>query len=246
MSQVPAELVTKLDSKTAKAGDVVEAKTTKTVKTADGTVIPKGSKLMGTVTQAQAHAKGQSASMLALNFDRLQPKGGPERTLRSSIDSVSSPAGLSAAGEGGGDELIAAGPISSGGGGGARGGLGAGAGGLGAGAGGLVGGAAGGASSTVNRTGGALGNSVQSAGDTVQSAGGQARGAAQGLTNSVNDSVSGAVQQGDGVVARATNLPGVLLSSSAAEGTSGVLSAAGKNVHLDSGTRMVLSIAAQK
>jgi hypothetical protein len=232
MSQVPAQLVTKLDSKTAKAGDPVEAKTTKTVKTADGTVIQKGSKLMGTVTQAQAHEKGQSASMLGLNFDRVQLKGGQERMLRSSIDSVSSPAGLSAAGEGGGDEMIAAGPVSSGGGGGARGGLGAGAG-------GLLGGAAGGASNTLSRTGGALGN-------TVQSAGGQTRGATQGLTNSVDGSVSGAVQQSDGVAARATNLPGVMLSSTAAQGTSGVLSAAGKNVHLDSGTLMMLSVAAQK
>lgn len=226
MLQVPAELVTKLDSKTAKAGDAVEAKTTKTVRTADGMVIQKGSKLLGTVKQAQAHTKGQSEGLLALNFDRVQLKSGQQMLLRSTIDSVSALEVSTAAGA---DDMVSAGPISSGGTGPARGGLG----------GGLVGGAA-------APAGGALGSTTRELGNTVQSAGGQAMGRAQGLTNDVNGSVSGAAQQSGALSARATNLPGVLLSSSAAGSGSGVLSSTDRNVHLDSGTRMVLSVAAQR
>ncbi|HEX8811035.1 MAG TPA: hypothetical protein VF742_03495, partial [Terracidiphilus sp.] len=47
LAPVTAELTTKLDSKTAKAGDSVVLKTTEKATMADGTVIPKGSKIMG-------------------------------------------------------------------------------------------------------------------------------------------------------------------------------------------------------
>ena len=113
MSQVPAELTTKLDSKTAKAGDAVEAKTTKTVKTAQGVVIPKGSKLLGTVTEAKAHQKGQSQSMLALTFDRVQLRNGQEMALHSTIDNLSSSNALRASE--GADEMMSPGPIGGGG-----------------------------------------------------------------------------------------------------------------------------------
>ena len=50
MRPVNGELVNKLDAKSAKAGDQVVVKTTESVKIADGMVIPKGSRLLGTVT----------------------------------------------------------------------------------------------------------------------------------------------------------------------------------------------------
>ena len=55
MSSVSGELEGKLDSKTAKVGDRVVLKTTEKVQTSDGTVIPRGSRLVGHVTQVQAH-----------------------------------------------------------------------------------------------------------------------------------------------------------------------------------------------
>lgn len=225
MSQVPAELVTRLDSKTAKAGDAVEAKTTKTVKTADGVVIQKGSKLLGTVKQSQAHTKGQSEAMLALNFDRVQLRDGHQMMLRSTIDSVSSASALNASGSVNDDETMSSAPVSTGSTGSARGGLG----------GGLVGGTG----SSLSRAGSDLGKTVHNTGDRVA-------GTSQGLAGDVNDSVSGTARQSNGLVAHATNLPGVMLSSSAASSTSGVLSATDRNIHLDSGTRMLLSIAANK
>jgi hypothetical protein len=240
MSQVPAELTTKLDSKTAKAGDVVEAKTTKTVKTAQGVVIPKGSKLLGTVTEAKAHQKGKSQSMLALNFDRVQLRNGQEMMLHSTIDNLSNSSALMASE--GADEMMGSGPM--GGGGSAGGGL-VGGGGLGGG-GGLVGGAVGGAGGALGRTGSELGGVGRSAGGEV---GGAAHGAANGLggaANGVNGSVRGAAQEGTSGAVRATSLPGVMLSNSASSAASGTLSETGRNIHLDSGTQMLLSVAAQR
>src|ERR1700722_5524880 len=61
MSPVSGELLSKLDSKTAKAGDSVVVQTKTSVKTADGTEIPKGSKLVGHVLGAKASAAGEDA-----------------------------------------------------------------------------------------------------------------------------------------------------------------------------------------
>src|ERR1700753_151141 len=58
MSPVNVELVSKLDSKTAKTGDDVVVKTKSTVKTSDGTEIPKGSKLMGHVLAVTPSGSG--------------------------------------------------------------------------------------------------------------------------------------------------------------------------------------------
>ena len=84
---VNAELVSKLDSKTAKTGDNVVAQTTSSVKTADGTEIPKGSKLMGRVIAAQPSASGTN-SQVALLFDHIEIKGGQSLAVHSQIQSI--------------------------------------------------------------------------------------------------------------------------------------------------------------
>ena len=53
MSPVIGELQDKLNSATAKVGDRVVLKTTEKVMTADGTVIPRGTRLLGHITQVQ-------------------------------------------------------------------------------------------------------------------------------------------------------------------------------------------------
>jgi hypothetical protein len=60
--------VSKLDSKTAKTGDSVVVQTKSSAKTADGTEIPKGSKLVGHVIGAQPSGAGEN-SQVALLFD---------------------------------------------------------------------------------------------------------------------------------------------------------------------------------
>jgi len=91
MSPVNGELVSKLDSKTAKAGDSVVVQTKTSVKTANGTEIPKGSKLVGHVMAAKPSAAGDN-SQVALQFDHVELKGGQSLPVSSQIQSIA-PAG---------------------------------------------------------------------------------------------------------------------------------------------------------
>jgi hypothetical protein len=94
MRPVPAELVSKLDSKTAKTGDSVVVQTKASVKTADGTDIPKGSKLVGHVLGAKPSDAGET-SQLVLQFDHFELKAGQNLAVHSQIQSIA-PAGSAA------------------------------------------------------------------------------------------------------------------------------------------------------
>ena len=83
-----AELTKPLDVKKNKAGDVVEARARNDVKSGGEVVIPKGSKLFGHVTDAQARAKGQEESRLGLVFDRAVTKEGREIPLNVAVQAV--------------------------------------------------------------------------------------------------------------------------------------------------------------
>jgi hypothetical protein len=97
MSPVSGELVSKLDSKTAKTGDDVVVRTKATVKTTDGTEIPKGSKLMGHILAVQPSASGTNSQM-AVQFDHVEIKGGQSLAVRSEIESIAPPEGAASAG----------------------------------------------------------------------------------------------------------------------------------------------------
>ena len=87
MSSVNGELVSKLDSKTAKTGDSVVVQTKTSVKTAGGTEIPKGSKLVGHVLGVQPSGAGEN-SQVVLQFDHLELKGGQSVPVHSQIQSI--------------------------------------------------------------------------------------------------------------------------------------------------------------
>jgi hypothetical protein len=89
MSPVNGELVSKLDSKTAKTGDSVVVQTKASAKTADGTEIPKGSKLVGHVLAAKPSGAGEN-SQVALQFDHIELKGGQNLPIHSQIQSIAS------------------------------------------------------------------------------------------------------------------------------------------------------------
>src|SRR6266849_4879299 len=74
-----------VDSKKCKPGDAVDAHTTEAVKSEGKTVIPKGAKLVGHVTQASARAKGESESALGIVFDKAILKNGQEIPLSAGI-----------------------------------------------------------------------------------------------------------------------------------------------------------------
>jgi len=94
---VTGELVKKIDSKNAKAGDVVVVKTTENATLADGIAIPKGSKIMGHVTEVQAHDKTNENSKLTLQFDQAELKGGQTMPIKSVLQDLSPAAGSDAA-----------------------------------------------------------------------------------------------------------------------------------------------------
>jgi hypothetical protein len=100
MSPVNGELVSKLDSKTAKTGDSVVVQTKAPVKTADGTEIPKGSKLVGHVLGAKPSGAGENAQVV-LQFDHFELKGGQNLAVHSQIQSIA-PAGDAATRSGSG------------------------------------------------------------------------------------------------------------------------------------------------
>jgi hypothetical protein len=98
MSPVNGELVSKLDSKTAKAGDSVVVQTKTSAKTANGTAIPKGSKLVGRVMAVRASAPGEN-SQVVLQFDHLELKGGQSVPVHSQIQSIAPAGGEASSGD---------------------------------------------------------------------------------------------------------------------------------------------------
>jgi hypothetical protein len=86
-----AELISSVDSKKAKVGDKVEAHTTEAAKNGTQTIVPKGAKLEGHVTEATARSKGDSGSTLVIQFDKVIPKKGEEIPLNVAILAIAAP-----------------------------------------------------------------------------------------------------------------------------------------------------------
>jgi hypothetical protein len=225
-----AALSSPIDSKKCKPGDEVTARTTEAAKAEGKTVIPKGSKLVGHVTQASTRAKGESESTLGLVFDKAILKNGQEIPLNVAIQALAS-AQSSVSGTGADMDTM-----------GSMGGSAAGSGMAGGrGALGGVGSAAGGAVGTVTNTaanvGGVAGGTVNSAAN----AGGSIAGASKGAVGGLN-AAGQLTSNSQGVF----GLNGLNLNAAASNATQGsVITSAGKNVHLDSGTRMLLVSQAQ-
>jgi hypothetical protein len=79
-----AVLQTKIDAKTAKAGDVVTAKLTSSVSIPGGTELHRNTLLIGHIDQVQA-AENNGVSTVVLTFDKAQPKGGQAIKIKSTI-----------------------------------------------------------------------------------------------------------------------------------------------------------------
>lgn len=218
-----AALTRPVDARKNRPGDPVTAKTTDSVKSDGQVVIPKGSKLVGHVTEAKARSKGEAESALGIVFDKAILKNGQEVPLNAGIQALAASESAAAASVGG-DDLSMAG---SGGGGAAGSGRAAGGGVLG-GVTSTAGGAAGAVTNTAANVGGAASGTVNS---TLNAAGSSA-GAVGGL-NAAGQLASNS----RGVF----GLQGLNLSTAASNSTQGsVITSTSKNVHLDSGTRMLL------
>jgi hypothetical protein len=71
-----AKITGSVNTKTAKAGDAIEAKLVRPLKLEDGTSLPNASKLIGKVVAVQSKQEGRGTSMLAIKFDQVEVKGG--------------------------------------------------------------------------------------------------------------------------------------------------------------------------
>lgn len=225
-----AELSSPVDSRKCKPGDALNAKTTEAVKAEGKTVIPKGSKLVGHVTQASARAKGEAESSLAIVFDKAILKHGEEIPLNVAIQALAS--GQSSA-SAPGDQMDTMGGLSGSAAGsgtaGGRGGLGG------------VTSAAGGAVGTVTNTAANVGGAAGGAANSTANAAGNVAGASKGTVGGLN-AAGQLTSNSQGVF----GLNGLNLNAAASNATQGtVITSAGKNVHLESGTRMLLVTQAQ-
>jgi hypothetical protein len=213
MRPVNGELLNKLDSKTAKTGDSVVVRTEQKVTIASGTVIPKGSRLVGHVTEVQASGKGSANSKMTIQFDRAELKGGQNLPILSVIQSLAPP------------ETAATEPDTSG-------------------AGSMGGAPAAGGMSGAHPGGGSAANA-----NTATNVGPADTGAEPAASSGSNSPPAGKVVARSGNFAiRTTAIPGVLIarneSGQPLPNASGVLFGAQQNIHLDGGTKMVLSVSA--
>src|ERR1700730_15749843 len=214
-STVQAELSKPVDVRKNKPGDEVIAKTTQDVKSDGKVVLPKGSKIVGKVTQAQARAKGQDKSQLGIAFDHAILKDGSQMPVSFAIQAVGNSESAASAAAADDSAMMAgnAGGMARGSASGAAGSRG-----------GLVGGVGSTAGGVVNTTGSAAGSTLNT---------GNVAGATTG-TNVAGGLTS--TSQGVG------GMPGMTLSSvGSGTATAGsVISSSSSNVRLDSGTRMLL------
>src|SRR5215469_6500201 len=89
-----AELTKGIDSRKAKQGDPVYARTTQDMLANGRVVIPHDSKLTGHITEAEGRPKGQKGdanSTIGIVFDRLMIKGGSELPIHASIQAIAKP-----------------------------------------------------------------------------------------------------------------------------------------------------------
>jgi len=214
-----AALSQPVDARKNKPGDQVTAKTTEATKSEGKVVIPRGSKLIGHVTECKARSKEEKESALGIVFDKAILKNGEEIPLNVTIHALAA-AQTAAATSFGGDDLAAGGGAV----GSAR-----------ASGGGTLGGVrstAGAATSAVTNTAAGAGGVAGGAVSSTVNAAGAARGAVGGL-NAAGQLTSNS----QGVF----GLEGLNLNTAAANSTQGsLITSTGKNVHLDSGTQLLL------
>jgi hypothetical protein len=220
-TKIDATLVSWVDAGRSRIGDPVQARTEQDVKQGGKVVLKKGAHLTGHVTEARTRGKGQTESQVGIVFERALVKDGQSIPFHASIVAIA--ARPSAAAGEGADNMMASGSAMGATQASARGG-----------------GLAGGLTST---TGAATGAVMNTAGSASSTAGGtmnamaHSSGAVGGLTS------SGQLKSNSSGV---FGLEGLSLNSAASSATQGsMVVSSTKNVHLDSGTQMLLRISAR-
>jgi hypothetical protein len=232
LKPVTGELTSKLDSKSAKQGDSVMVKTDETLTISPGTEIPKGSKLLGRITNVQPRGDGKENSQIAIQFDRAELKDGKTLPIESVIKSVAPSDSDESMNASGG---MGVSPASQ-----------------------DMGTAQGTNPSAANMNQGAMNQGTMNQGTMNQGAMTTSRpgvppsatpqqGATAESANGNAPAPGSIVSRNGNVAIRTTAIPGVLLANDIHglpfTNASGMLLGARRNIHLDSGTRFVLAVA---
>jgi hypothetical protein len=215
-----ATLTQPVDARKNKSGDAVTGRTTESVKSAGRVVIPKGTKLIGHLTEVKERTKGESESAIGIVFDRAILKNGQEIPLNVTIQALAATQTVASS-------SATADDLATGVGGGAASTTRASAGALGG-----VTSAAGSTTGAVTHTAGNVGGIAGGAVNSTLNTTAASRGAVGGL-NSAGQLTSNS----QGVF----GLSGLNLSSAASSSTQGsLITSTSRNVHLDSGTQLLL------
>lgn len=210
-TQVAGELQNTIDVRKAKVGDQVILKTTQAIKSGGRTIVGKGSRLVGHVTEVAQKTKGNGESRLGILFDRLE-QGSLELPIAATISSIASGrastrannddlfAGNSSAGGSASSSSSTRSSSSSG---------------------GLLGGVGSTVNSTTSTVGGVVGSTTSAAGSAVDS-----------TTGAVGNTATGVGRSLSGIQISES-------SSTSVEGSS-VLSLQGGNLRLEKGTNFNL------
>jgi hypothetical protein len=111
---IPVELTKSIDAKKVKTGDEVVAKVTMDLKTNSGEiVVPKDTKVVGHVTEAQTRSKEQKDSQVGIIFDRAVMKTG-EIEMPMSIQAIIAPQGSNSGNANNGNDQSTAAPSANG------------------------------------------------------------------------------------------------------------------------------------
>lgn len=213
-TRVAGELQNTIDVRKAKVGDQVILKTTQAIKSGGRTVVGKGSRLVGHITEVAQKTNGNGESRVGILFDRLE-QGSLEMPIAATISSVTSGRASARANNEDlfGSNTSASGSASS---------MSSARSSSGSNNGGLLGGGVG---STVNSTtstvGGVVGGTTSAVGSTVDS-----------TTSAVGNTATGMGRSLGGIQ--------ISQSSSASVEGSSVLSLQGGNLRLEKGTNFNL------
>ncbi|HEY2865568.1 MAG TPA: hypothetical protein VGJ02_00630 [Pyrinomonadaceae bacterium] len=212
VTNIQATLQNSLDVKNAKVGDQVILKTTQAVKQAGQVIIPKGSQLIGRVTEVRQKAKNAAGSSLGLVFDRLQGRD-LSVPIVANIVSITNLQAASAVGDDLNSDISGSGMTSarSSGGGSSSGG------------GGLLGGVTNTVGGVTNTVGGVVNSTTQTVG---------------GVANTATNTLGSTTQ----TVGRTVNGLQISTSASGSAQTSTTLSSPNSNVHLDKGATFNLNV----
>jgi hypothetical protein len=209
---VSAVLAKSLDSVRCKPGDPVIATAAQDVKADGKVVIRRGSHLIGHVTEAKPKGKGEANASLGIVFDHAVLNDGQQLPMNSVVQALAAARTQSASSDDSLGAVDSEGIARSGS----------------ASGGGLVGGV----TSAARTTTGTFANIGGSAAGAAHSTFGSAANVGSGLDGVLSSTSSGVI-----------GLKGLSLASDAPNSTEGsLITSAGKSVHLDSGTQMVLRV----